>query len=694
MQKLHGLMAGIAMAALAAACTTQGLGIPGFGESGGCKTIYVYRSNGGIQPISNCGGSDGLPRDTLRAQRAAPQALAELKQDGEAPVLQDANAEPVATPVSAAAKATAPYDAPEHPYASANEMIEKADMAAFMARVRSDFAKKENAGAWGYMIIDALAADDASTAEAVLNAMGERPPPEMLSANHLRPWVYAAAGRKDDALAEMVKARRILPGATLLGHRALLAEGMGDTSLALSIYDEAPDALNPPKPEDVAQPDYLARAMAFNSQRLLLLRQAELLRGIDRNPEAVGILTRLLAASPDDGYVRNRLEKARANEDKRPVRTLKQAMAVAISDESDVVEERQTLMGMMIGRGGKIPFNHLLSSLRQSALLLDPDNGDIRLGEVGALYQGGKFESALRIAQIGNPPRAQAAALWSTAGLAALELGSPDTLVAMTDRGLAIDSSPEAKVQAAGALTNAGKTDRALQLIDQALKSGLTPDQQVFAQMSKGQAHLQAGNVAGAVEAARTARRLKDDDNTKQFLASMLVEQKNQARVEGLEIMRGMLTESPDNTGLMNNFGYSLIDDYASDAELEEGFKMLKQAIRLTPDEPNLLDSIGWAYYQYGDFREAKRYIGLALEAYEPFAHWELSDHMGDVLWRLDEKDEARKSWQHSLDAYPPQHNKAAIEGKLKNGLSTPAPTRRDTPEVPLSRDRNGVSDI
>jgi hypothetical protein len=39
-------------------------------------------------------------------------------------------------------------------------------------------------------------------------------------------------------------------------------------------------------------------------------------------------------------------------------------------------------------------------------------------------------------------------------------------------------------------------------------------------------------------------------------------------------------------------------------------------------------------------------------------------------------------------------HNRAAIEAKLKDGLKTPAPTRRDTPEVPLSRDRNGVSDI
>ena len=38
-----------------------------------------------------------------------------------------------------------------------------------------------------------------------------------------------------------------------------------------------------------------------------------------------------------------------------------------------------------------------------------------------------------------------------------------------------------------------------------------------------------------------------------------------------------------------------------------------------------------------------------ALEAYDPFGHWELSDHMGDVKWRLGEQEEARKHWRAAL---------------------------------------------
>jgi len=685
--KLRLFLAASATAFLSA-CTS--IGVPGFSENG-CRTVYVF-TGGGVQPMNSCGM---VPREdaTPKTMMALAQPQLETPVDPDAPPGDPAaRTEPV-TPVSAAAKATSPYDKPIGGYPGPNEMLEAADMAAFMGRVRSDFAKRVNPGAWGYMVVDALAANDPATAQTALGFMNGRRPSEWMSANHLRPWVYAFNDRAADAQSEMAKLRNVLPSATLLGHRALLAEGLGDTAGALEIYGQAPDTFDSPSPEEAESPTYFARARAFQSQRLLALRQAELLRGLNRDAEAVNLLTRLSEAAPDDTYVGDRLAKAKSGQDRRKVRTLKQAMAQALGDEAGLIEEQEAIMAAMAGRGAKAPFNYLMSSIRQSALLLDPDNGEIRVQEVNRLQEQGKFEPALRLAQIGNPPKEMTSLLLATAGLAALELGSPETLEALTDQSLKIDSSPDAKIQAAGALTTANKTARALALIDQAMKQGpLTPEQQVFALMSRSQAHLQAGNVAGAVDDARAAHAIEDDETTQQFLASMLVE--GPQRADGLAMMRHLLTEQPDNTSLMNNFGYSLIDGYASDAELDEGFKLLKQAIRLTPDEPNLLDSIGWAYYQYGDFREANRFIEMALEAYEPFGHWELSDHLGDVKWRLGEHDEARKFWQDALTAYPPNQSRAKLEEKLRNGLTTPAPVRRDTPEVPRTKAREGTSDI
>lgn len=668
--------------ALLSACAS--LGVPGFGDAGGCRTVYVV-VGGGVQPVSNCGG---LPRDTLsRSTMTAAVDAVPLEE-----VDPDAPAQVVVTEVSDAAKATAPYETPERPYASPQQMIENADMSAYMARVREDYANRRNSGAWGYMIVDALAADRPAEAMEVVMELDGRPVPDWMSINHLQAWVHAANGQPAEAVEAMDNMARLLPKQTHTAHRALLAEGMGDYPLALSIYRELPVEFSPPGDDGVGTMEYYIAARNFQHERLMALREAELLRALDRNADAVSLLTRLLAAEPADGYVEGRLEKAIKGEDVHPPRTQKQAMAEALGDEADVLAEQEGIMAAMAGRGARTPFNHLLSSMRQSALLLDPDNGTIRISEAGTLYEKGKFEPALRIAQIGNPPIQQAALLQSTAGLAALQLGSPDTLEAMVERSLKIDASPEAKIQAAGTLATAGKTERALQLVEQALKTPMPNSQKVFALLTRAQAQNQGGNLLGAVQSAREARALQDDETTKQFLASMLVD--SPLRQEGLEIMRKMMIDRPDNTGLMNNLGYSLIDGPESDKELDEGFKLLKQAIRMTPDEANLLDSIGWAYYQYGDFREARRFIEMALEEFAPFGHWELSDHMGDIEWRLGDQEAARKHWTDSLKAYPPEHNKALIEAKLRDGLTTAPPTRRDTPEVPLEKDRGAVADI
>src|SRR5262245_12069722 len=132
-------VAASATAILAACASGGGVGLPGFGDSSnGCRTVYVYRTGGGIQPVSNCGSGGNLPRDTFMAQSLTtrsvevPGAEPQVERPGEPA------AAPV-TPVSAAAKATAPYDAPGKPYPGANEMLQNADMAAFMGRVRSDF---------------------------------------------------------------------------------------------------------------------------------------------------------------------------------------------------------------------------------------------------------------------------------------------------------------------------------------------------------------------------------------------------------------------------------------------------------------------------------------------------------------------------------------------------------------------------
>ncbi len=654
--------------ALAAGCAQMGVG----GQAG-CRTVFVFipgdgDGNGTVAPVSQC---DELPRENL---------------DG--PALVDLG-EP-SNQISAAARATRASSSAT--YSNPNEMLEAADMAAFMTQVRESYVADTNRGAWGYLIVDALAADDIALAQDALDLMEDTGQPRSMGADVLEPWVKAFAGRAESAKRDMGELGGVLNPPTLVGHLALLDEGLGDTDGALERYAVISETFAPPDPEDAGTPAFLSRALAFNGQRMLALREAELLRALKRDGEAVALLERLHEATPDDAFVESRLDRARRKDERPAVRTLKQAMAQALADEAAAIEERQALMGMMVARTTDTPFNHLTSSIRQSALLLDPDNAVTRLAEVGALYQEGFFASALRLAQLGDVNPLERAELSSAAALAALQLNAPDATAALVDEALRVDDGPDAKLAAANVLVSANVTERAISLVDEAMRSDLSNNDQIAALLTKAQAHFQAGRVDDAVGLAREALELDDDDGPRQFLASMLVA--SSERAEGIEIMEKMLSESPGDTGMMNNLGYAKIDNPVDDEELDDGFKLLKQASRITPDEPNLLDSIGWAYYKYGDFREAQRYLEMALEAYKPFNNWEIHDHMGDIHWRLGDPDAAKQSWGAALKAYPPAHERGAIADKFGNGMSEPPPPQRDTPEVPLTRDRGESSEI
>jgi tetratricopeptide (TPR) repeat protein len=663
-------LAAVAAAAVLAGCAQTGAA-GGSGALGGCKTVYVFRpaaggSGGAVTPISACGG---LPREALAPAQVQTASSGSI------------------SPAAAATRA----DNADYGGDIAN-MLEGADMAALIERARQNYDAEENSGAWGYLIIDRIAAGDVPGARQILNALSAKPPAPQMGARHLAPWVLALEGRGDEAKRAMSDLRSSMPEPTLIGNRALMAEGLGDIDGALALYAEETAAFEAPNPEEAGSASFFAQSLAFGAQRLHGLRQAELLMAVNRDSEAVALLERLVAADDDDAYVASQLAKAKRKQGRTAPRTLRQAMAVAIADQSDKIEERQLIIDTMSARGAKSPFNHLVASMRQSALLLDPDNGDVRLTAVNGLYNHGHFASALRLAQLGSPRSEEAAGLATLAGMAALELGSPETLKALVDQGVAIDKSVSSRLFAASALISADASDRAVRLIDQALAGSLSEPERISALLTKAQALHQAGDGQGAVREARKALAIDERDATRQYLASMLV--LTPQREEGLKIMRDMLIDQPGNTGMMNNLGYALVDGHVSEAELEEGYKLLKEASRITPDEPNLLDSVGWAYYFYGDFKEAERYISLALDNYKPFHNWELHDHMGDIQWRLGEEAAAREQWKAALAARPPRAERPGVEAKLKDGMTAPAPVRRDTPEVPLNRQRGAGSDI
>ena len=75
--------------------------------------------------------------------------------------------------------------------------------------------------------------------------------------------------------------------------------------------------------------------------------------------------------------------------------------------------------------------------------------------------------------------------------------------------------------------------------------------------------------------------------------------------------------------------------------------EMLKIAYDSKSNDPYIIDSIGWAYFLIDEYEEAEKYLKRAVELMpdDPI----VNDHYGDILWKLDQKIQARYFWNSVL---------------------------------------------
>ncbi|MDP1699472.1 MAG: tetratricopeptide repeat protein [Aestuariivirga sp.] len=127
---------------------------------------------------------------------------------------------------------------------------------------------------------------------------------------------------------------------------------------------------------------------------------------------------------------------------------------------------------------------------------------------------------------------------------------------------------------------------------------------------------------------------------------------------------RQALALSPDEPLVLNYLGYSMIEKKMN---LHEALGMVKKAVELKPNDGYIVDSLGWAYFQLGDYEEAATLIERAvdLNPADPI----IGEHLGDAYWRVGRTLEARFQWQHAKDNGPQPEDLKRIEEKLLNGL-------------------------
>ncbi|MDH3742210.1 MAG: tetratricopeptide repeat protein [Hyphomicrobiales bacterium] len=129
----------------------------------------------------------------------------------------------------------------------------------------------------------------------------------------------------------------------------------------------------------------------------------------------------------------------------------------------------------------------------------------------------------------------------------------------------------------------------------------------------------------------------------------------------------------PEQPAVLNYLGYSWIE---KGLNLKKAIGMVAKAVELRPNDGYIVDSLGWAHYQLGEFEDAVKHLERAVELRpeDPV----INDHLGDAYWRVGRKLEAKFQWRHAKDNKPIEKDLKIIEEKLLKGmpdLEEPAPS-------------------
>jgi tetratricopeptide (TPR) repeat protein len=93
--------------------------------------------------------------------------------------------------------------------------------------------------------------------------------------------------------------------------------------------------------------------------------------------------------------------------------------------------------------------------------------------------------------------------------------------------------------------------------------------------------------------------------------------------------------------------GYFLVD---RDERLDEAEEYLTRALELLPDDPAVIDSVGWLYYRQMRYDES---LQMLRRAYALFPDPEIAAHLGEVLWVSGDQESASKVWEEALRDAP-----------------------------------------
>lgn len=400
-------------------------------------------------------------------------------------------------------------------------------------------------------------------------------------------------------------------------------------------------------------------------------------------------INKLLSRHPDKQETLKLVRQLERSYDKLPEAHFAVSQAAWAADELELASDamRQALRLRPDWEAAAIHLGHILQKLDHPAAIdfyrryLDqyPKANDLRIAYIRALMENKKFSSAreqfhqLEAENAANPDIALAIGLLSAElndyanaeryFKKALELGFEDTNSVNFNLGRIYETSNRNR-EAMDSYRRVTGGERYIPAQIRyafllAGQDGLTPARQHLQtvrylneeqrmQLILSEAQLLREQGANLEAYDLLTAQLSDSLQSPEILYDRALIAEKLGKLDVLERdLRKLIELRPDSAHAYNALGYSLAD---RGLRLPEALSLIQKAIELSPDDPFIMDSLGWVYYRMGDLKKGLDYLEAAFAARpDP----EIAAHFGELLWVNGRIEEAKKIWQSAQDSHP-----------------------------------------
>jgi predicted Zn-dependent protease len=217
----------------------------------------------------------------------------------------------------------------------------------------------------------------------------------------------------------------------------------------------------------------------------------------------------------------------------------------------------------------------------------------------------------------------------------------------------------------AAILYRQGERDTAVRVLTAA--RGAAPDERIRGELAAADLLSLAGATDEAVSRIDSAQKRAPGNPEIAYQRAVLLERAG--RVDAaLVALEALHRERPLDAGVTNALGFTLADHKR---DLKRAEELIRASLVAQPDNPALLDSLGWVLYRRGQGGAA---VAPLARAFRLLHDGDIGAHWGEVLWSTDQKAAARQAWQRALIADPDNKLLAATVHRYAPTLKAPKP--------------------